>query len=105
MTKRSRIVIGVTVSSVIALAVVALAFLVIAMAFEPVDPFPRAQRTARCTNNSSVVLYERKTGWFTSETELSVRFIDPTGRVVRGEGLGTFPRWNDSEMNVLETPE
>ena len=55
-------------------------------------------------NNSSVVIYERKTGWFTQETELSVHYIDPNGNVVRRGGHGTFPRWNDSEMKILEDP-
>jgi hypothetical protein len=105
MTKRSRIIIGTATSIVLAVAVVAVAFLLIGMAIEPIDPFPRAQRTVRCANSSSVLLYERKTGWFTNETELSVRFVDPSGRVVRRQGLGTFSNWNDSEMKVLETPE
>ena len=35
--------------------------------------------------------------------ELSVRFIDANEHVVRRDGEGKFPRWNESEMNVLET--
>jgi len=89
--------------SAVAMVIFCVGFL-IGVAFEPIDTFPRAQRTLQCSNNSSVVIYERKTGWFTGETELSVRFIDAKGNAVRRDGYGTFPRWNDSEMKILEDP-
>jgi hypothetical protein len=80
------------------------ALALIGIVFEPIDTFRRAQRTARCTNSSSVMMYKRKTGWFTSRTEFSAQLVDRNGSVIRGE-LGTFPNWNDSEMKVIETPD
>ena len=87
---------------VVAVTVAAIAL--IGIAFEPIDTFRRAPRTAKCTNASSVIMYKRKTGWLTSRTEFSARLIDPNGNVVRSE-LVTFPNWNASEMKVLETPD
>ena len=78
----------------------------IGYAFEPLDPFPRADETVKCPNSSlSVVIYRRKVGWFTEQTQLSVKVFDDNGRVVRHEGLGTFSHWVDSEMKVRETPQ
>ena len=102
-SKASRIVQLLLILSAVVILIFSLGLL-IGVAFEPIDPFARAQRSLRCSNNSSVVIYERKTGWFTQETELSVHFIDPKGNVVRRDGYGTFPRWNDSEMKILENP-
>lgn len=101
--KGKRIVQLFFVASAIAIVIFSVGFL-IGVAFEPLDPFPRAQRTLQCSNKSSVVIYKRKTGWLTGETELSVRFIDPKGNVVRRDGYGTFPGWVDSEMKILEGP-
>ena len=62
----------------------------IGVVFEPIDPFPRAQRSVRCANNSSVVISERKTGWFTRETELSVHYIDPNGMLCAAADTARF---------------
>src|SRR5438046_726281 len=88
--------------SAIAIVIVAIGF-VIGIAFEPIDPFPRADRMARCTNNASVVLYQRKTGWFTEEAEWSVKQFDEHGKLMRRQVLFTLRHWNDSEMH--RTPE
>ena len=85
-------------------AVTVAAIVLIGIVFEPIDTVRRAQGTAKCTNGSSVIMYKRKTAWFTSRTEFSARLIDPNGSVVRNE-LGTFPNWNASGMKVLETPD
>jgi hypothetical protein len=85
-------------------AVAVAAIVLIGIVFEPIDTFRRAQRTAKCRNASSVIMYKRKTGWLTSRTEFSARLIDPNGSVVRSE-LGMFPSWNASGMKVLETPD
>jgi len=75
----------------------------IGLVFEPLDPFPRADKTAKCSNHSSVVLYQRKTRWFASETQWSVAQFDQNGKLVRRQALFTPPRWNDSEMH--RTPD
>ena len=88
--------------SAIAIVMVAIGF-VIGKAFEPIDPFPRADRMTKCTNNASVVLYQRKVGWFTEEAEWSVKQFDQHGTLMRRQVLFTLPHWNDSEMH--RTPE
>src|SRR5438067_11290565 len=72
---------------------------IIGVAFEPIDPFPRANRTAQCSNNASVVLYQRKTGWFAEEAEWSVKQFGEHGKLMRRQVLFTLPRWNDSEVH------
>ena len=76
---------------------------VIGVTYEPVDPFPRAERTAKCSNNTSVVLYQRRPAWFVSEAEWFVKQFDQNGKTVRRQALFTLPRWNDSEMH--RTPD
>src|SRR5947209_6089050 len=74
----------------------------IASKFGPVDTFPRANRTVRCTDYFSVMVRKRKTSWFTSQTEFSVRAIDRSGGLVR-EFAETSPTWNASRM--VQAPE
>jgi hypothetical protein len=71
--------------------------------FEPIDPFPRAEMTAQCSNNTSVVFYQQKTAWFASEIEWSVKQFDGNGKLIRRQSLFMLHRWNDSEMH--RTPE
>jgi hypothetical protein len=82
---------------------ISLAFFLIGFTHEPVDPFPRAERTTKCANNSSIVFYQSKAGWFTSETEWSVTQFDQHRKLIRRQVLFTLPSWNDSEMH--RTPE
>jgi hypothetical protein len=89
----------------ILVALVVVGFLVIGYGSEPLDPFARFEKAVKCTNGSSVVYYKRKVGWFTEQTELSVRLVDKRGKVIRTNSIGTFSHWVDSEMKVLETPE
>jgi hypothetical protein len=84
---------------VVVVGFVVLAFVLIGSAFEPMDPFPRAELMANCSNNTSVVLYQRKTGWFADETEWSVKQFDGRGKLIRRQVLFTLPHWNDSEMH------
>jgi hypothetical protein len=99
MTKRSRILIAIGILIVVVVGFVVLAFVLIGSAFEPMDPFPRAELMANCSNNTSVVLYQRKTGWFADETEWSVKQFDGRGKLIRRQVLFTLPHWNDSEMH------
>jgi hypothetical protein len=69
------------------------------------DPFARSEKTVSCTDGSSLVFYKRKVGWFTEQTQLSVRLVYKRGKVIRSNSIGTFSHWIDSEMKVLETPE
>ena len=89
----------------ILVALVVVGFLFIGSAFEPVDPFARSEKTVKCSDGSSVVFYKRKVGWFTEQTQLSVRLFDKSGNMMRTNSIGTFSHWVDSEMKVLETPE
>jgi hypothetical protein len=93
------------VGLIILVALVVVGFLFIGYALEPLDPFVRSEKTVKCTDGSSVVFYKRKVGWFTEQTQLSVRLADNRGKVIRTHSLGTFSHWVDSEMKVLETPE
>ena len=89
----------------ILIGVVIIGFLFVGYAFEPLDPFARGQETVKCTDGSSVVFYQRKVGWFTEQTQLSVRLLDSRGKLIRTQSVGTFSHWNDSEMKVRETPQ
>src|SRR5882672_10822072 len=83
---------------------VIIGFVLIGYAFEPLDPFARSDVAVKCADGSTVVFYKRKVGWFTEQTQLSVRLVDKRGKVVRKQTIGTFSHWVDSEMKVLETP-
>jgi hypothetical protein len=89
----------------ILVALVVVGFLFIGYALEPLDPFARSEKTVNCTDGSSVVFYKRKVGWFTEQTQLSVRLVDKRGKMIRTNRIGTFSHWVDSEMKVLETPK
>jgi len=89
----------------ILVAAVIVGFVLIGYAFEPLDPFARSDVTAKCCDGSTVVFYKRKVGWFTEQTQLSVRLFDKRGKLIRTNSIGTFSHWVDSEMKVLETPE
>ena len=89
----------------ILVALVVGGFVYIGYALEPLDPFTRPEQTVKCTDGSSVVFYKRKVGWFTEQTQLSVRLVDKRGKTIRTNSIGTFSHWVDSEMKVLETPE
>lgn len=84
---------------------VVVGFVLIGCALEPLDPFSRSDVAVKCTDGSSVVFYKRKVGWFTEQTQLSVRLVDKSGKVIRTQSIGTFSHWMDSEMKVRETPE
>ena len=99
MTKKSRIVIAVGVVIFCVAGIGVLAVVLIGAAFEPIDPFPRADLTATCQNKSSVVFYQRKISWFTEETEWSVKQFDEHGKLIRRQVLFTLAHWNDSEMH------
>jgi len=99
MTKRSRIPIAVGRLILGIINIVILGFVVIGAAFEPLDTFARAHMSAKCPNNTSVVLYQQKTGWFAEETEWSVKQFDEHGKLLRRQVLFTLPHWNDSEMH------
>jgi hypothetical protein len=97
MSTGTKILTGILIAIVLTVS----AFAWIGYAFEPLDPFPRAAERGKCPNSSlSVVMYHRKVGWFTAQTQLPVRVIDHDGNVVHQEGLGTFSHWNDAEMKV-----
>jgi hypothetical protein len=89
----------------ILIGVVIVGFLFVGYAFEPLDPFARSDVSVKCTDGSTVVFYKNKVGWFTEQTQLSVRLFDRRGKVIRTNSIGTFSHWVDSEMKVLETPE
>jgi hypothetical protein len=84
---------------------VVVGFVLIGYASEPLDPFSRSDVAVKCTDGSTVVFYKSKVGWFTEQTQLSVRLVDKSGKVIRTQSIGTFSHWIDSEMKVLETPE
>ena len=89
-----------------AAVLVALLFVLIGYAFEPLDPFRRADAKVQCSNSSqSVVFYQRKTGWLAIQTELSVELIDASGQVVHSKNLGTLSHWNDVEMKARSYPQ
>jgi hypothetical protein len=99
MTKRSRILIAVGALIFGAVGIVLFGFVVVEEAIEPQDPFARVYLTSKCSNDTSVVLYQRKTGWFVEETEWSVKQFDRHGTLIRAQMLFTSPHWNDSEMH------
>jgi hypothetical protein len=84
---------------------VVVAFVLIGCAFEPLDPFARSDVEVKCPEGSTVTFYKKKVGWFTEQTQLTVRLADQRGKVIRTNSIGTFSHWVDSEMKVLETPE
>jgi len=101
MNTELKLLVGVFILS----GLVVVGFLSVGYALEPLDPFSRSDEPVKCNGGFSVVFYRRKVGWFTEQTQLSVRLVDLGGGVVRTQSLGTFSHWNDSEMKVLETPE